>query len=207
MVWSYVVSCNTPNQCGLCSGLGPWQYELGWLYIEINDYAGSDNRDMSEIQCDVCNSLFVSVLLAACWTLSLDKYLLTRCCKHQYMLFFKCIVSRYCQLLGYIVFVIHEWNEWIIGWMVLTAKTKVLREEPVSVPISPAKIPHGLAWEWMQASVARVQWLIDPWHSYQSLLNTMFLNGFIQYLTNKASLWHFHDRVAKGAQMLGDKIL
>jgi len=46
----------------------------------------------------------------------------------------------------------HWWNENV--W-----KTRVLTEKPVSVPLCPPRITHGLTWNWTHASVVRSQWL------------------------------------------------
>jgi hypothetical protein len=42
---------------------------------------------------------------------------------------------------------------WTIGGMILTGKTKVLKEKPVIVPLYPPKTSHELAWDRTRASV------------------------------------------------------
>jgi len=53
---------------------------------------------------------------------------------------------------NYIVWVVGKWMGMEHWWNGTDGKTEVLGEKPVTVPLCPPQISHGLTWFWTQAS-------------------------------------------------------
>jgi hypothetical protein len=52
-------------------------------------------------------------------------------------------------------------NEWVrrTGGMILVGNLKYSKKKVLHCHFGPPQIPHGLTWEWAQASTVRVRWL------------------------------------------------